>query len=319
MAGKIFDCNEPIRIDAQAIAAWQSLPVAERSRRNRDWIGPRVIQWKQLQEASLPHDPCHYRLFYLHAPKTGGTTLQHLIAKNYRVNDVLQVNAKEALRNPGLLYKKGELPKSVITGHYDMGHLLYRALEGPFFHLTLLRHPVPRVLSLYNYMLGKTDHNHHQKAVTRSFPEFIQSVDIFELSNGQTKRLAGSIGLKIDQPSSLGDEALEIAKDNLAHRFTCFGLQDRYTELLLIMKQLLGWADIFYRCRNVSEKRVKKEDMDQETLACIQERNYYDLALYDFASQLFEERCRQLGITQARVEGFWKANDQYLELLSRSL
>ncbi|KFI23334.1 sulfotransferase family 2 domain-containing protein [Nitrosococcus oceani] len=319
MAGKVFDCDEPIRIDAQAIAAWQSLPVAERSRRNRDWIGPRVIQWKQFREASLLHDSCHYRLIYLHVPKTGGTTLRHLIAKNYPMKSMLHVNGGRVLRNPAVLYKEGELPKSVITGHYDMGHLLYRALEGPFFHLTLLRHPVSRVLSSYNYFLRKSDHRHHQKAVARSFREFIQSVDIVDLSNGQTKRLAGGMGVKIDQPSSLGDEALEIAKDNLAHRFTCFGLQDRYAELLLMMRQLLGWPDIFYRRRNVSEKRVKKEDMDQETLACIQERNYYDLALYDFASQLFEERCQQLGITQARVEGFWKANDQYLELLSRSL
>lgn len=316
MSIEVFDHNIPIKINSQTIAAWQSLPVAEQVRRNRDWIGQYVIQWKELCEEPLQYDSHRPLLFYLHVPKTGGTTLQYLIAKNYPINTTLHVNGPEASRNPGILYKKQSLPKGAITGHYDMSHPLYRALDGPFLHLTLLRHPASRVLSHYNYLQKKFNNEDHEKAVTRSFREFVQSDDILELNNGQTKRLAGFMGLQTGKQPRLDQEVFETAKDNLVHCFTCFGLQDRYAELLLMMRQLSGWPDIFYRRRNVSEQQVKKEDIDQEILACIQERNYYDLALYDFASQLFEERCRQLDITQARVEGFWKANTQYLELLS---
>lgn len=318
ISGEVFDHNVPIRIDTQVIAAWNSLPVAERRKKNRECIKPYVIKWEDLCEKSLPYTPHDCRLFYLHVPKTGGTTLQYLLAKNYRINDVLHVNAGEALRNPAVLYKKGDLPKSVLMGHYDMSHLIYQAFNTPFVHLTLLRHPVSRALSYYNYLKKMPNNQHHQKAISKSFQEFVQSEDVFELNNGQTKRLAGFMDLQaIGQPQR-EQEILEIAKANLVNYFSFFGLQERYTEFLLMARQLLGWPDIFHRRHNVSEKQVKKEEIGQEILADIRERNSYDLALYDFASELFEQRCRQLEITQKRVECFRKANQQYLDLLSCS-
>ena len=116
------------------------------------------------------------------------------------------------------------------------------------------------------------------------------------------------------------DEAFEVAKECLAKRFSLVGLTERYTEFLLMARKTLGWTDIFYERRNVSKKKTKPEDVPSDVMDRIRERNTYDIALYEFTQQLFDERCKALGIDAAAVERFNEHNKRYQELVgSRDL
>ena len=78
-------------------------------------------------------------MVFSHVPKTGGTTLESVLAKNFRMADVLHINAPDLNNNPDLLNLKKK-PPTLICGHHPMHGLLYSLLpDQPLAHITMLR------------------------------------------------------------------------------------------------------------------------------------------------------------------------------------
>ncbi|KAA3638837.1 MAG: hypothetical protein DWP95_11730, partial [Proteobacteria bacterium] len=115
-----------------------------------------LTQWVLSPEQALQSQSP--RVVFSHVPKTGGTTLETILAKNHRLSDVLHLNAPEFKRYPDILTLKKKPPR-FICGHHPLHSPLYRYLpRAPLFHITMVREPVSRVLSYYNYISHKTDH-----------------------------------------------------------------------------------------------------------------------------------------------------------------
>jgi len=171
----------------------------------------------------------------------------------------------------------------VFKGHMPFG--LHSLLPRAANYITVLREPVERVISDYYYARRFKLHAHHRAAQRLNLEEyFLQKHD----QNLQSRMLAGSNSHELF-PSVCNAAILAAAKENLARQFIVVGLTERFDETLALLKVVLGWRVRRYSSFRVARNRVPKQLVAPTTLALIQERERFDLALYECAASLFEK------------------------------
>jgi hypothetical protein len=99
--------------------------------------------------------------------------------------------------------------------------------------------------------------------------------------NVQCKFVAGAV---YEEPCTA--EICERAKENLVRHFSVVGLLECFDESPALMKLRFGWTLKNYSSFNVA--RPHKRDVPKSTLDLIQERNRFDIELYQCAAQLFQ-------------------------------
>ena len=101
--------------------------------------------------------------------------------------------------------------------------------------------------------------------------------------NVQCKFIDGAV---YEEPCTA--EICEKAKENLVRYFSVVGLSERFEESLALMKLRFGWKFQRYSSFNVTRTRPKKADLPRSTLDLIEEKNSFDMSLYDCAAKLFQ-------------------------------
>ena len=237
-------------------------------------------------------------VIFLHIPKTGGTTLQHILQRYYPRNQICtfkDANRQKQIDNFRRLTMGKREAYRLIQGHLHFG--FHRHLPGDSIYITLLREPVARTLSFYYYAKSHPDHylysfltNDHVdlKTVLND-----RSTLTDEFSNLQTRMIAGEE--RNDSKHPTDSAVLQRAKANLQNHFVV-GLTEEFDASLRLMSQRFGWNLKPYSRKNVTRRKPLIETLDAETLALLREANALDIALYQFARELFEMQRR----TQAR-------------------
>jgi len=193
-----------------------------------------------------------------------------------------------------------------LKGHMPFG--LHSYLPRPAIYITLFRYPVDRMISQYTHVLRTSDHYLHNEVTSKnmSLCDFVSSGISLELTNHQTRLISGIE----NEPMSAA--ILEIAKRNLQDRFVAFGLSERFDESLILFKRLLGWRNIFYVRQNVTRSRPSQHEIPIETIRIIEKYNTFDLELYDFAEQKFEDQiCEQRASFESELRTFQRLNRVY--------
>lgn len=332
-------------LNPSSFQAWKGLKLADRIQRNATHLEQSVKPWNDLLDNPIPISQLYkYYFVFMHIPKAGGTTLQHVIAKNYLPNQFVHANSNQIHKNPACLYhvKRKEV-RPIVMGHFDRSCILYHLLcDRPIIHFTMLRQPIQRVLSHYRYLQGNVVHEKHQDVKQMSLEDYAASA-LKEIQNKQTLRLLGDPSRAAQQQSLNDPEPLfKAAKQVLERQFTFFGITEQYTRLLLMAQKLLKWENIVYRRKNSSSGLVTSElvtselgtkdldpnesgpsngtieqsEADQQGMKIIHERNQLDLQLYDFACQLFESRYSELAIPPEAEETFEHINQRYQIMLN---
>ncbi|UFJ42542.1 sulfotransferase family protein [Brevibacillus humidisoli] len=210
-------------------------------------------------------------IFFIHLPKTSGTTLLELMTNQYPSSALQLVygNEKEAMTN---LSQDTTGNIRCVYGHFMFG--LHQYTSRPFSYAAMLRDPVDRVISLYYFHKEKLSHTTLQQFVSSDFPE---------VENHQTLYLAG------------GQFDLQRAKANLATYFTVVGITERFADSLFLLIKELGWSNIdAYWFTNRTPNRPHKDEISRDALELIMKKNQLDLQLYAYAKQLFEEKMANL-------------------------
>ena len=261
-------------------------------------------------------------LLHLHIPKTGGTTLKKLLEKQLFSDDAGPVDVDPSIKRyyqQGVFYyprgieeqhRRGvidpsldpEIPSDIVhalrdpalkavLGHFSFG--IHSHIQRPAKYITLLRHPIDRVLSLYFHILKwpRTELQKHIAREEMSLEQFVTESGYLQADNGQTRRLAG------EEPAfgCCSDELLESAKRNLAGHITV-GLTERFDESIVVFRRTFGWPlKLRYWKRLVNKERPREEALSKGTLDTLRKYSSLDLRLYDYACEVFERQTAAAG------------------------
>lgn len=232
-------------------------------------------------------------LIFMHIPKTAGSTLRTIIDKQYQEDQILNhpngIPTFEGLFNE--LSKEEIRNVKCIKGHYPFG--IHQYFSKPFTYITMLRHPIERVLSLYYYIKSESEHPNYHLLKNLSLEEFIDldadfinsKTERYQLQNNNTQTLYASGGSPLD---------LKKAKENLRKFFTVVGITEMFDESLSLMQKKLNWNDISYAKALVNKQRPAKEDLSPDILAKIKSKNELDFKLYYWARQNLQEEINNI-------------------------
>lgn len=250
-------------------------------------------------------------LFFLHMPRTGGTTLNTVLKANFAPEEILSIYHKEDYE------RCRELEPAQLDGiRLVIGHLMPQSVEPPRFYdrevriFTLLREPVARIISEYRFQKSWPANHLYARlnAGQVSFREYLTSREKglrYRGRNFMTHTLAHCF--REDMP---GDELLDMARHNLEHLFF-FGVQDHFDAGLLMLADRIGLKEIFYEKQNMLNPAgfAPVSEEDRELAA---QCNALDSALYAWALRRFEERMAAAGpALAARLKTFQAVNARF--------
>lgn len=259
-------------------------------------------------------------VLFLHLPKTGGSTLNNCL---YEQHSLDEDEGNDPYYSRGMYYfpsgffreagglsapelaNLGRSGLQAVAGHFDFG--LHSVLKGDEFrYVTLLRHPVGRIASLYRHVMhfSEPDRDLHEELVRDrvTLEEFAER-DLVELENDQCRRLAGGF---VDG---------ELARRNLEEEFFFVGLTEEFDRSLLMLKRAMHWErPLQYYPKNVSAEWCDPEPPSERACRIISERNACDLKVYEWVKQEFQER-----LEAAQGEGLEEEVGAFQEYNARKL
>ncbi|KAL1518942.1 hypothetical protein AB1Y20_003213 [Prymnesium parvum] len=218
-----------------------------------------------------------------------------------------------ALQGPACLAPDDRLKPNliVVTGHISFHPQLISRMRVPYSAVVLLRHPLSRLVSLFNmYPDGTWGKPANSTDPANSFA-FVYRRRL-RGRNALTCFISGhawcdSVGSL--EPGTLTSAALRAAKFNLVHRYAVFGLQERTLESQALIAWTLGWLDFYRSAYNTSgdaalsrrPTRIAPGSANRRLtlsqlcalpgfLLEMQQAEHFDLALYRFAVHVYHQR-----------------------------
>ena len=231
------------------------------------------------------------KTFFFHSPKAGGTTIKNFLASSYPAHTHAPLIENNPLQHGA---HKGDYGAyrgyDHYAGHY--GRDIFEAVLDGHIAFANFRHPVARVVSLYNFF----------KLAVALAPEQLETEEFFAVKAAKTLPLlefAASTDPRIDVYirnqfvrqlttscwSNSDNLSLDEAKafvDRMPWFYVC-----EYPELSYRWaKEALGWTLRDEPVANVTPQTpetVKLDALEPEIWCAIEDKNQLDLALYRHA------------------------------------
>lgn len=235
---------------------------------------------------------------FIHIPKAAGSSIRSLIERNYPENrrfeiyrtggtlldDVLSSERNGQLRTCDIVL--GHIP--VVVHNYTQRHCNY---------FTFLREPIDRITSFYKFIkYDFPDHPAHKRFNSGevTFKSFCRRTHME--ANKVTQMLAGyevQMRVSLAKATFCDDAMLESAKSSLRN-FGYFGFFHDFATSVQECGDKLNWDLTGFETRNVSSKTNQQfydeEGVTAEDLDALRQTNRFDVALFDYAMDLKEER-----------------------------
>lgn len=222
-------------------------------------------------------------VFFLHIPKTAGTTLNGILNQHYPRRAQLFVNRRtDRQRCFEQLSPQRQQDLRLVRGHFAFG--LHEVFPGTATYVTVLREPVAQTISMYRYWRADPTQGHfHTMARSLDLEAFLDKIvpdddpHFGGMRNFQTKMLCGKT------PVDWSDSAavLAAAKGNLDRHFCAVGLTERFDESLLVLQRALQWRrpSVYVRQKTNREPFTVSQSLRDKISA----HSTLDAALYGHA------------------------------------
>jgi hypothetical protein len=259
------------------------------------------------------------QLCFIHIAKTAGSTLTSILDAQFDVREIC----------PEMGYLRELLPpEKQELADTDLGQVLkdYRLIRGHFryerahnwlgdraLYMTMLRDPVDRVLSLYEFYkrdLERGDEkflktNERTRAATAGgLQNFIQHPNPEirnQFSNRQVRQL---VIYNRNQQRKLSDEQLLQSAKATLDKCAVVGLTERFQDSVFLLAYTFGWYPYTdYQSLRVAKRKSRKDGVDPDIIAAIEQTNQLDMALYQYAQALFEQRFNTMLMTLEQTYG----------------
>ena len=230
------------------------------------------------------------RLFFIHVPKSAGTSLIDLLdsmyvqdeifPEHYNVPRLEQMNPEEV--RPYRFYR-GHLPAT----------LLLEKIGEPLTMITVLREPVSRLISNFEMRQRVPDPLDGLQPTLSclTLKDFMNHPLYLTKFAHRATELVGHITFGKDGERIPNvDLALERLRECKA-----VGLMERFDDTLQLLAWKFRWPPLKYtRRKNVSPHREKRAAIPEEVKMRIREREWADARVYAEAQRLFEEAWERM-------------------------
>lgn len=234
----------------------------------------------------------HEKLYFLHIQKTAGTTFTAILESYFENDEICPAYYLDDLL---LLTKEKRQSYRFYRGHFSYNLCIF--LTSPLVYITMLRHPVERVISNIRHIQRYPEHPDHKLVKSVDLISFVTHPQTqSDMSNLQTRMIAPPKGKIVNV--FLGWAAtrndLELAKERL-QEFPFFGLTEDFEHSMSLLAYTFGWSPVMnINTLNAAPTPMHMEDYPQAVMDAITEINQIDIELYDYARQLFQTRYNQM-------------------------
>lgn len=235
-----------------------------------------------------PHD----QLFFLHIPKTAGTSLTDVLSRRINVDDWF--SPSEIKLSPQKMAQRLAEAK-LIRGHHD--YRLKFSMRRPVV-ISFLRNPHKRALSNYQHLDRNGRETMHRQLLfvdpERDVEQDISLEDFLRVPHSFNKHTRMIGGFDLDEMKSLPETVLLQTAQAHLEMMPFFGITERFDESVQLLNYVFGWPN------NVSSPQLnvkpegQKHIISPEAEKALEETNRLDTALYKIAEDLFEARFQQM-------------------------
>lgn len=235
--------------------------------------------------------------FFLHIPRTGGTTIRIVAEQNEEMGHILPIYGPD-IEHPEWviqrLHEPTRLALKLIRGHIPYG--LHRHIYwAQCLYFSILRDPVERVWSLWNYAKrNRAHHLYEELNKLGTLRDALESGVSTEFNNGMCRQLSGIDGPFPQKPYAqtnfdYGDctDIIDAVMDHLDSYHIAVGCTEYFDDFLEMMCATLGWENRQHGVENAGPKR-QPGDLDEDTIRLIHELNAGDVRIWDFARGMSE-------------------------------
>lgn len=262
---------------------------------------------------------------FLHITKAGGTTLNSILTRQYRPDQIVTLTYKQRDSRGVDEFKDSSADEKgkcrLVRGHIGFG--IHEFLPQPASYFTILREPKSRLISHYFQIKqtleerkrrGLIDEDRFNLLSSQSLEDYLELVREENRDNYQVRAIFGGQGHVYK--GEVNESVLEVAKSNLRSHFSVVGVLEKFDEVLHLLKFYYGWKKhIFYFRRNVRSSSLKGKDFSGVVMEKLSELNEYDMHLYEYAKQLFLEKRQELGVpSETSISNYKAANASWVGL-----
>jgi hypothetical protein len=263
---------------------------------DRQWLRHVNFTDGNVQSAvpwGLPKLPNNELIVFQHLPKSGGTTIDFILAATaarcglgYRRFGVSTAFAPPVWLVPGWTgawdtikeYAETQVADAgfgICGGHFPHG--VHELLRRPARYVTLIRDPLDRELSSFNY--------HYQNGV---LDESISLEDLIEqghlLDNPQTRMLAGRASMR----GPCSEETFQLALLHLERDFDLVGVTEQVQGFIAALLGRLGFPAVTYERSRVTVIR-RIETANPRLLEIMRRAHVWDLKLHCWCKERWRE------------------------------
>ena len=244
-------------------------------------------------------------LIHLHIVKNGGTSLNSMVKHGFRHDEVFESTVQGRETYNGLdrvtlescqrrLTEFGLDRIRYVSGHVPMG--LHRVFARPVKYISVLRHPVERVISYFFFRIQSND-PYLKDGKPIAFEDYVEDRNDVHLNDYQVRLVSGCPEFDLTAPERgaqiqgvpVNGSHLEQAKRNIEELFFAAAPLDQMTELALMLRRAYGWPmrRLQTEYKNPTTGRPRAAQVPLRLIKIIEECNTHDLELYDWVSKRF--------------------------------
>lgn len=221
-------------------------------------------------------------VLFVHIPKTAGSTVQDALTRTFGRRGIFfaSPNTDRAMARFGELTPSQQRGIRLIVGHMPVQ--MHKLVKGPFSYITVLRHPVDRLVSHYYYVRSNRGHYLHETVHRQrlSLEDYCLSDLSIEFDNDQVRLISGQ---RHEVPiNAVNETHLRSAIDNIERMFGVVGVQDDLGRFFSDLETRYGVRIRRGPAKNVTRDRPKLTEVPDDVRQRILARSKWDMALYEY-------------------------------------